>query len=55
VLQTNAGDFKANTKYRQDLLEEDGAVILIDEFNTPIKIDLKNLDKKSIDMLRKWI
>jgi len=50
-LVTDKGDMKFTTKNRQDIVTKDRYVILIDEFNTPLKIEMKDLDKSSVDVL----
>lgn len=51
ILQTNKGDMKYKTKNRSDIVFRNNFLILIDEFNTPLKIDVNSLDKKSLDVI----
>ncbi len=54
-LEWNLGTDKGNTKFitknRQDIVTRDKYVILIDEFNTPLKIMIADLDQRSIKIL----
>lgn len=50
-LMTDKGAMKFITKNRNDIVVKQNYVILIDEFNTPLKIDIGDLDKKSIQLL----
>ena len=46
-LETSAGELKVLTVSRRNVIAKDDHVILIDEYNTPYEISLKELDKKS--------
>ncbi|MGD0729199.1 MAG: DUF1854 domain-containing protein [Candidatus Micrarchaeaceae archaeon] len=50
-LKTKKGDMKFVTKSRSDIITIGNYVVIIDEFNTPLKIDVGKLDKNSLDIL----
>lgn len=50
-LKTKKGDMKFVTKSRSDIVTIGKYVVIIDEFNTPLKIDASKLDKNSLDVL----
>jgi len=50
-LVTDRGQIKFVTRNRSDVMTAKDYVILIDEFNTPLKIEMKDLDKRSRDIL----
>ena len=54
-LKTDRGELDYNTKNRSDIVSRGHFVILIDEFNTPLKIDVRDLDQRSIDLLERSI
>ena len=48
---TVKGDMKFVTKNRNDIVARNDYIILIDEFNTPLKINIKDLDPPSVKLL----
>jgi ATP-binding cassette subfamily C protein len=54
-LITNKGEMSVLTKNRSDVLNRGEHVILIDEYNTPLKISLADLDEESIKRLKETI
>ncbi len=54
-LVTSKGEMSVLTKNRSDVLDRGAHVILIDEYNTPLKISLADLDKDSIKRLKETI
>ncbi len=50
-LVTDKGEMKFLTRNRQDIITREKYVILIDEFNTPLKIELRDLDENSRKVL----
>jgi ATP-binding cassette, subfamily C, bacterial len=54
-LKTDKGDMVYNTKNRSDIVSRGNYIILIDEFNTPLKIDVRSLDKASLDLLERSV
>ncbi len=54
-LRTGKGDMRVLTRNWEDVMDRDDAVILIDEFGTPLRIDTGKLDRKSLDMLERSI
>lgn len=50
-LVTDRGSMSLLTKNRNDIIARNDYVILIDEFNTPLKINIKELDAASIKLL----
>ena len=54
-LVTSKGEMSVLTKNRSDVLDRGAHVILIDEYNTPLKIALADLDKDSIKRLKETI
>jgi ATP-binding cassette, subfamily C, bacterial len=55
TLRTDRGTLKYTTKNRSDIAYRGDYVILIDEFNTPLKIKLGDLDQRSASILDKSI
>ncbi len=51
VLETDKGTMKFVTRNRQDIITTGDYTVLIDEFNTPLKIDTRDLDKQGIALL----
>lgn len=54
-LSTDKGNMQVLTRNRQDITTDGDNVILIDEFNIPLKIDTTKLNPKSLDLLEKSI
>ncbi len=54
-LRTNKGEMRVLTRNWEDVMDNNGTVILIDEFGTPLKIDTNKLDRKSLDILERSI
>ena len=54
-LVSDKGEMNVLTKNRNDVLDRGAHVILIDEYNTPLKISLAYLDKDSIKRLKETI
>lgn len=50
-LKTVRGDMTFVTKNRNDIVARNDYIILIDEFNTPLKINIKDLDPPSVKLL----
>ena len=55
MLHTTKGDMKFVTINRKDVISGDGYVILINEFDMPLRIYMKNLDRRSVSLLEKSV
>ncbi len=50
-LGTDRGDLEFTTRNRNDIITGRGGIVLIDEFNTPLKISRAELDQRSAKLL----